>query len=81
MRYTLPLQGALPKIEGVAKKEQEILYNLNSNATEDSNSFNFFQYFQPSFPLPTFHRGNKVDQSNNLAFSVFLQGRECFVKT
>jgi hypothetical protein len=46
--------------------------------TKEAYLLNLFQYFQPGFPLPTFHRSNKVDQSNNLAFSVFLQGMGMF---
>lgn len=37
------------------------------------SSFNLLYYFQPGFPLPTFHCGNKVNQPNNLIFSIFLQ--------
>lgn len=81
MQYTLPLHGALPKMKDKGEKGAEDSICPTSCTIKDSYSFNLFQHVQPGFPLPAFHRGNKVDQSNHLAFSVFLQGMGCFVKT
>lgn len=75
LQYTLPLHGALPKM-----KDQDSIC-LTSYTTKDGYSLNLFQYIQPGFPLPSFHSSNKVDQSNNLAFTVFLQEMGCLVKT
>lgn len=74
--------GSSAKNERGRGKGAENSIWLNTQQKKPTYSLNLFQYFQPGFPLPTFHRGNKVDQSHNLAFTVFLQMMGgCLVKT